>query len=75
MFGESEACIVAFTSPVLDMYALIDDMGTRGWRLNPLQNPPGLVSQSNKPLYFLKDLVSRYQDHLALTYSKGLGFV
>jgi sphinganine-1-phosphate aldolase len=32
--------VIAFSSGVFDIYAVMDRMGHRGWRLNGLQNPP-----------------------------------
>jgi glutamate/tyrosine decarboxylase-like PLP-dependent enzyme len=34
--------VIAFASDVLDIYAVSDYMGKKGWSLNGLQNPPAL---------------------------------
>uniref|UniRef100_A0A158R679 sphinganine-1-phosphate aldolase n=1 Tax=Syphacia muris TaxID=451379 RepID=A0A158R679_9BILA len=42
LFGSPDLSVVAFTSHVCNIYAIADKMGTLGWNLNTLQNPPAI---------------------------------
>uniref|UniRef100_A0A915PYJ2 sphinganine-1-phosphate aldolase n=1 Tax=Setaria digitata TaxID=48799 RepID=A0A915PYJ2_9BILA len=41
LLGSPDVSIVAFTSDVFNIYALVDGMSALGWNLNSVQNPPG----------------------------------
>ncbi len=34
--------VIAFASPTLDIYRVLDEMGQRGWHLNGLHRPPAI---------------------------------
>jgi sphinganine-1-phosphate aldolase len=42
MMGKPLVSVVAFTSQSLDIYDIADAMGTKGWHLNALQDPPAI---------------------------------
>ncbi|VBB31484.1 unnamed protein product, partial [Acanthocheilonema viteae] len=41
LLGSADVSVVAFTSDVFNVYALVDDMSALGWNLNSIQNPAG----------------------------------
>uniref|UniRef100_A0A8R1Y1Z4 sphinganine-1-phosphate aldolase n=1 Tax=Onchocerca volvulus TaxID=6282 RepID=A0A8R1Y1Z4_ONCVO len=41
LLGSPDVSIVAFTSDVFNIYALVDGMSALGWNLNSIQNPAG----------------------------------
>nr|CAG4634753.1 EOG090X051L [Alona affinis] len=42
IMGKPDACIVAFDSPIFNIYMVSDFMSKKGWHLSPLQFPPGI---------------------------------
>uniref|UniRef100_A0A0R3RZ15 sphinganine-1-phosphate aldolase n=1 Tax=Elaeophora elaphi TaxID=1147741 RepID=A0A0R3RZ15_9BILA len=41
LLGSPDVSIVAFTSDIFNIYALVDGMSALGWNLNSIQNPAG----------------------------------
>ena len=61
VLGNPQLSVVAFTSEQYSIYAIGDEMGKRGWHLNPLQHPPALhiavtLVSAPKADLFLQDL-------------------
>jgi sphinganine-1-phosphate aldolase len=73
--------VIAFASDSLDIYAISDCMGQKGWSLNGLQNPPALhiavtlrQTQPGLTESFLSDLresVAHVKDHPEMQGSMG----
>ncbi|HEY8402553.1 MAG TPA: aspartate aminotransferase family protein [Cytophagaceae bacterium] len=67
LMGESEMCIVAFTSNTINMYEVADELNSKGWHFERLQNPPGLhltvnyIHTSAIASQFLNDLKDAVQ--------------
>jgi len=67
IMGEPHVSVVAFSSDTINIYEVADEMNTKGWHLNALQDPPAMHIACTKPTVeavdsFLGDLEAVVQN-------------